>query len=56
MEQEIIQNDNQQGNIFYHDTNKVLVIIKDIKVDHYSETWMKGKHYGQESMLALQNY
>ena len=41
MEQEIIQNDPLQGNIFSHDTNKVLAILKELTVDTGVETWMK---------------
>ena len=42
-EQEIIQNDPPQGNMFPRDTKKVLAFIKDLTVDTSAETWMKGK-------------
>ena len=37
-------------------TKKVLEIIKGIKVDTEADTWMKGKRFGKEAMLALQNH
>ena len=42
--------------MFYHDTKKVLSIIKELTVDTDAETWMKGKLCGRESILELQNY
>ena len=45
-EQEIIQNAPLQGNRFYHDTKKVLAILKELIVDTDAEKWMKGKRCG----------
>ena len=42
-EQEIIQNDPLQGNIFYHDTKKVRAILKYLTINTDAETWIKGK-------------
>ena len=55
-EQEIIQNDPLQGNMFSHENKKVLAIIKQLTVDTYAETWMKGKGCGREAMMALKNH
>ena len=38
------------------DTKNVLVIIKELTVDTDTDTCMKGKYCGQETMLALQNH
>ena len=42
--------------MFSRDTNNVLAILKELTVDSDSETLMKGKCCGQESMLALNNH
>ena len=54
-EQEIIQNSPLQGNMFSHDTKTFLSTLKDLTVDTHAETWMKGKLFGQETMLELKN-
>ena len=55
-EQDIIQKNTLQGNMFSCNTKKVLVIIKDIIVYTDDETWTKEKHCGQEVMLELKNH
>ena len=45
-EQDIIQNAPLQGDMFYRDTKKFLVITKDLTVDTDTEKWMKGKRCG----------
>ena len=47
-EQEIIQNDPLQCNMFSRDTKKVLEILKELIVDTDSETCMKGEIFGQK--------
>ena len=42
--------------MFSPETKKVLAILKALTVDTDYETWMKGKRWGQEAMLALQNH
>ena len=42
--------------MFSRDTNKVLVIIKDLTVDTDAEKLFKVKRCGWEAMLALQNH
>ena len=54
-EQGIIQNYPLQDNLFSRNTNKVLEILKELTVDTYAETLIKGKRFGQEAMLELQN-
>ena len=42
--------------MFYHDTKKLLAILKELTVDTNDETWMKEKRCGRESMLVFQNH
>ena len=46
-EQEMIKNTPPQGNMFYCDTKKVLVILKELTVDTDSEKWIKRKCCGR---------
>ena len=45
-EKQIIQNYPLQVNIFYCNTKKVLVIVKELTVDNDAETWINGKRCG----------
>ena len=42
--------------MFSRDTKKVLAILKEIKLYTDTETWMKGKYFGREEILSLQNH
>ena len=42
--------------MFSCDTKKVLTILKELTVDTYAETWIKGKLCGRETMLELYYY
>ena len=55
-EQDTIQNSPIQGNMFSCDTKKVVAILNELTVDTDDKTWMKGKLYGIEAILALQNH
>ena len=52
-EQEIIQNDPLQGNMFSYDTKKILAMIKEITVVTDDETWMIGPALSKRSNLVL---
>ena len=42
--------------MFSCDNKKLLSIIKELVVDTYAETWIKGKRCDQEAMLAFYNH